>query len=655
MKFQFLFLILLGTSSCLPGGFFTAKESAETKMNKETTSLEVSTTESNGTITAEVRGDLDVTQVIKADENGALAGLSAEFPPGSLAVSTTISIEAGSNLSEIPLEDFGLDSSTTLKALASSVNIKSSAAIDTDIPFQLKVKLDDSASLFLVDGNPAALYQAYKRREGSSLYLGVLRDADVKLDSKYVTISTRWFGQYQPTSLKEAEADSVIPVQPGAPINIEYAEHSQSTTQTPLIYWDEASDGLADFYEIALGNTPGGQEILGWTRVNKGNSATLNGLSLIECSRYYVSIRAGTDEGGKSSAVSSNTFFTPDITAPSAPTMGGITGTPYPTESPTASWASSSDNCGLDYYEVVLGTVPGDDDVATVETSFSTSFQFIDSDLDLVIGTTYYISTRAVDESGNRSTWSNTVSWQIFEPNDIGGLVYWVDAKNNGNILDAEADDVDSGSFSGNVQTWSDSSGNALDFNITANPPAYSSIDQSIEFDGVDDHLGTGDHASINLATASSKSHAISFKTSSDITSPQVLYKQGGGTNGLAIYIASSQAHCAIWRSAGFNIFPGGPISADTNHTIAFSFDTSNFKCFIDGTEVGNAATGNTLPAHSADVFIGKADVAVKINGGTSGPGLYFQGKIHEMMHYSSTLSAADMADLHKHMVQHRN
>lgn len=81
---------------------------------------------------------------------------------------------------------------------------------------------------------------------------------------------------------------------------------NSSTTDSPSLSWNAASDSFSGVqkYQIALGATGGGTDILNWTDLGLDNSTTLTGLTLISGSTYYSSVRAVDVVGNTSPAIS---------------------------------------------------------------------------------------------------------------------------------------------------------------------------------------------------------------------------------------------------------------------------------------------------------------------------------------------------------------
>ncbi|MCB0368277.1 MAG: hypothetical protein KDD45_02270, partial [Bdellovibrionales bacterium] len=78
-----------------------------------------------------------------------------------------------------------------------------------------------------------------------------------------------------------------------------------SSTETPLMTWSPSSDtgsGVLE-YKMALGTTPGGTDVRGWTSLGNTTSGKLTGLSLTNGLIYYPSILSIDKAGNQSSNV----------------------------------------------------------------------------------------------------------------------------------------------------------------------------------------------------------------------------------------------------------------------------------------------------------------------------------------------------------------
>ena len=84
------------------------------------------------------------------------------------------------------------------------------------------------------------------------------------------------------------------------PENFSYAERGDSLTSTPELSWDHVED--ADSYEIAIGTSLGGTDVLDWTDVGLNTTLSQTGLSLGNGAMLYASVRAVGSDGTKGEA-----------------------------------------------------------------------------------------------------------------------------------------------------------------------------------------------------------------------------------------------------------------------------------------------------------------------------------------------------------------
>ena len=101
-------------------------------------------------------------------------------------------------------------------------------------------------------------------------------------------------------------APSVGNVNDGLSGNIAYSSSTDSASSNWSGFAD-AQSGISH-YEVAIGSTPGGTDILDFTDAGSGDSFTMAGLSLIHGNTYYCSVRANDLVGNVSEVVSSDGF-----------------------------------------------------------------------------------------------------------------------------------------------------------------------------------------------------------------------------------------------------------------------------------------------------------------------------------------------------------
>ncbi len=87
-------------------------------------------------------------------------------------------------------------------------------------------------------------------------------------------------------------------------VDVEFNDGSLSSLSANWSGFVLAASGLKE-YEYAIGTTPGGIDVIGYTSVDADTSVTASGLSLQTSVTYYFSVRA-TDNAGNSAVVSSD-------------------------------------------------------------------------------------------------------------------------------------------------------------------------------------------------------------------------------------------------------------------------------------------------------------------------------------------------------------
>lgn len=161
--------------------------------------------------------------------------------------------------------------------------------------------------------------------------------------------------------------------------------------------WDAVAVPLSR-YEVAVGTTPGGTELVGWTNNGLSTSFTATGLSLVNGAFYYVSVRP-VDAGGVSlGTVVSNGF---QATLPTAVTVRDGLG-------PDILYSFLDDRAELNWdhpnveiirYEVAVGTSKyGTNVVAWTDVGQTNRASL--TGLNLASGTMYYASVRGISAFG---------------------------------------------------------------------------------------------------------------------------------------------------------------------------------------------------------------------------------------------------------------
>ena len=195
------------------------------------------------------------------------------------------------------------------------------------------------------------------------------------------------------------------------------------------------------------------------------------------------------------------------------------------------------------------------------------------------------------------------------------------------------------------------SGGNSIDGTIVGNPnvngPAlYAGGTGSIDFDGNGDGIAIPDSALINTSTYAERSVELTFNAD-DVNSRQVLYEEGGGTNGFTIYLDGGRVYVTgedsgNWVDANIS----DVVNQGETYHVAFVFDQPNnsFTGYLNGNSMGSVTVDNAVfPSHSGNIGIGYAPDGVQFHDGDTGGGYHFDGRISNVAIYNSALTQADV------------
>jgi hypothetical protein len=166
-----------------------------------------------------------------------------------------------------------------------------------------------------------------------------------------------------------------------------------------------------------------------------------------------------------------------------------------------------------------------------------------------------------------------------------------------------------------------------------------------------------GDSNDINIGTFGERTVSFWFNTNST-TGRQVIYKEGGSSRGLNIYIDNGELYVSGWNTPGGesgwagSFVSSAAIGAGQWHHVSLVLDggssvTSDaLSMYLDGQLVGQTS-GSQLWSHSADINLGGSDTTVYYHDGFSNAKNYFDGKLDEGRIYNKALDADEVAELH--------
>ncbi|PKL49257.1 MAG: hypothetical protein CVV42_06940 [Candidatus Riflebacteria bacterium HGW-Riflebacteria-2] len=187
-------------------------------------------------------------------------------------------------------------------------------------------------------------------------------------------------------------------------INLDVRDGSAADVDTTTSLTDaDMNWGPAPFpvgrYDVALGTTPGGTDIVGWTNVNLLTSHSFSSLSLSNGASYYCSVRA-YDPGMTEIGVFFSDGFAPILSSAidvwDGPDPGVDVDDIFSLSSVDLNWQAAG--FPVVRYEAALGTTPGDSDViGWTDMGVLTSGTLNGS---LATSTTYFCSVRIVHAMG---------------------------------------------------------------------------------------------------------------------------------------------------------------------------------------------------------------------------------------------------------------
>jgi hypothetical protein len=177
----------------------------------------------------------------------------------------------------------------------------------------------------------------------------------------------------------------------------------------------------------------------------------------------------------------------------------------------------------------------------------------------------------------------------------------------------------------------------------------------AIVFDGSGQHLDIADDPLINTGAGSfvAKTITIVFKTSADITSRQVLWEQGGNSNGLNFYIDAGKIYINAFTSDWGPTAVNASAAANTAYVATLSLDAGStvFEGFLNGSSVGTYSPISSLNQHSGDGALGHTETKSKFHDGNTTDAAPLNGSIAEFHYFNIVLSPADRQSLEDYLM----
>lgn len=242
------------------------------------------------------------------------------------------------------------------------------------------------------------------------------------------------------------------------------------------------------------------------------------------------------------------------------------------------------------------------------------------------------------------------------------------------NDVNGNGDEGDNPSDGASVGTWNDVSGNDYHAVTHGSAPTFDGEGMSgnggIGFTGGNDALEVPSNSETNSGTFTEKSFAFAFETGDSVDGFQVIYEQGGGSNGYSLSIAPDADTGeptlfafawgeSYWGNGNqYKVIELGTVEPNQSYSAAMVHDSTEgdgtFTGFLNGEEVGQLTNVPAMGSHGGRIAIGSLrDNSVRpdtLADTSDTNGSQFQGTISEVASWNTALSDEDIAELTQHM-----
>ena len=171
------------------------------------------------------------------------------------------------------------------------------------------------------------------------------------------------------------------------------------------------------------------------------------------------------------------------------------------------------------------------------------------------------------------------------------------------------------------------------------------SSNPAVHRDGSNDEVHVPNHGQINRAGAgyTTKSFELLFEAD-QVSGRQVLFEQGGKTNGFNLYLQDDELYFGAWTDNNFfsadTAASALDIVAGQTYHVAGLWDSGDLDLYVGGRPVDSAtATFTTVKKHTGKNAIGGVRNDTRFHNATAGDGYNFAGIIDEVALYNLVLS----------------
>ncbi|RYZ91179.1 MAG: DUF1566 domain-containing protein [Proteobacteria bacterium] len=189
-------LLSFSLSSCFKAATQSFATTSKLMKTYKTFSVTTAPTDGGG-VSAVFTANSSGNQLMQAADDSTIKDSSVSFPPGTLAISTTIRMEEGASFASAAMvSEMGLDTKVTQSGTA--VAVVPNTPMDAKAPFVVKIPLPVSTGLMLDDpwSKLVVMYRVNKVGEGK-IVNGILPRSDIVIENGVVSFQSLYFGSFQ--------------------------------------------------------------------------------------------------------------------------------------------------------------------------------------------------------------------------------------------------------------------------------------------------------------------------------------------------------------------------------------------------------------------------------------------------------------------------
>ncbi len=183
-------------------------------------------------------------------------------------------------------------------------------------------------------------------------------------------------------------------------------------------------------------------------------------------------------------------------------------------------------------------------------------------------------------------------------------------------------------------------------------------------YDGSNDYTTIPNDNLINTSSYAEKSFAVAFRTGADVNGVQMIYEQGGGSNGYNIAIVNGNLYAYAWGESywsGADRFKSvnlGAVNPNETYTVIVvhdatgaTIDDRTFSANVNGGAFTTLTRADVMGGHSGDAVLGRSGNSQRPdNNGNLGGGSHFEGALGEIWSWNHALTAGEISDVQDYL-----